>query len=88
MNGKQLKNSILQWAIQGKLVPQDPNDEPASVLLERIRAEKARLVKEKNGAEWEVLGIGAQEQPQQREIQVIMVVIFYGLELVNSIIAL
>ena len=47
MNGKQLKNSILQWAIQGKLVPQDPNDEPASVLLERVRAEKARLVKEK-----------------------------------------
>ncbi len=46
MTGKQLKNSILQWAIQGKLVPQDPNDEPASVLLERIRAEKARLVKE------------------------------------------
>ncbi len=47
MNGKQLKNSILQWAIQGKLVPQDPNDEPASVLLERIRAEKERLIKEK-----------------------------------------
>ena len=47
MNGKQLKNSILQWAIQGKLVAQDPNDEPASVLLERIRAEKAKLVKEK-----------------------------------------
>ena len=47
MNGKQLRNSILQWAIQGKLVPQDPNDEPASVLLERIREEKARLVKEK-----------------------------------------
>ena len=46
MTGKQLKNSILQWAIQGKLVPQDPNDEPASVLLEKIRAEKARLVKE------------------------------------------
>ena len=47
MNGKQLKNSILQWAIQGKLVPQDPNDEPASVLLERIREEKERLIKEK-----------------------------------------
>ena len=46
MNRKQLKNSILQWAIQGKLVPQDPNDEPASVLLEKIRAEKERLVKE------------------------------------------
>ena len=47
MNGKQLKNSILQWAIQGKLVPQDPNDEPASVLLERIRKEKEQLIKEK-----------------------------------------
>ena len=47
MTGKQLKNSILQWAMQGKLVPQDPNDEPASVLLERIREEKARLIKEK-----------------------------------------
>ena len=47
MNGKQLKNSILQWAIQGKLVPQDPNDEPASVLLDRIRQEKERLIKEK-----------------------------------------
>ena len=47
MNGKQLKNSILQWAIQGKLVPQDPNDEPANVLLEKIRQEKERLIKEK-----------------------------------------
>ena len=47
MNGKQLKNSILQWAIQGKLVPQDPNDESASVLLEKIRQEKERLIKEK-----------------------------------------
>lgn len=47
MNGKQLKNSILQWAIQGKLVPQDSNDEPASVLLDKIRQEKERLIKEK-----------------------------------------
>ncbi|WP_308589110.1 restriction endonuclease subunit S [uncultured Prevotella sp.] len=47
MNGKQLKNSILQWAIQGKLVPQDTNDEPASVLLDKIRKEKERLIKEK-----------------------------------------
>ena len=47
MTGKQLKNSILQWAIQGKLVSQDPNDEPASVLLEKIRQEKERLIKEK-----------------------------------------
>ena len=47
MNGKQLKNSILQWAIQGRLVPQDPNDEPASVLLDKIRQEKERLIKEK-----------------------------------------
>ena len=42
-----LKSSILQEAIQGKLVPQDPNDEPASVLLEKIRDEKERLIKEK-----------------------------------------
>ena len=47
MNGKQLKNSILQWAIQGKLVPQDPNDEPACVLLDKIRQEKESLIKEK-----------------------------------------
>ena len=47
MTAQQLKNSILQMAVQGKLVPQDPNDELASVLLERIRAEKERLIKEK-----------------------------------------
>ena len=42
-----LKSSILQEAIQGKLVPQNPNDEPASILLEKIREEKERLIKEK-----------------------------------------
>lgn len=47
MNYEQLKNSILQEAIEGRLVPQDPNDEPASVLLDRIAAEKDRLVKAK-----------------------------------------
>ena len=46
MTAQQLKNAILQEAIQGRLVPQDPNDEPASVLLDHIRKEKARLVKE------------------------------------------
>ena len=46
MNEQQLKNSILQEAIEGRLVPQDPNDEPASVLLDKIRKEKAKLVKE------------------------------------------
>ena len=46
MNAQQLKNSILQEAIEGRLVPQDPNDEPASVLLDKIRKEKAKLVKE------------------------------------------
>ena len=43
---ERLKKSILQYAIEGKLVKQDPNDEPASVLLERIKAEKERLIKE------------------------------------------
>ena len=43
---KKLRELILELAVRGKLVPQDPRDEPASVLLERIAAEKARLVKE------------------------------------------
>ena len=47
MKAEDLKNSILQLAMEGKLVPQDPNDEPASVLLENIREEKEKLIKEK-----------------------------------------
>ena len=46
MNAKQLKNALLQHAIQGRLVPQDPGDEPANILLQRIRAEKEQLIKE------------------------------------------
>jgi len=46
MTAQDLKNSVLQLAVQGKLIPQNPEDEPAAVLLERIRAEKKRLVKE------------------------------------------
>ena len=47
MTAEDLRKSILQQAIQGKLVPQDPKDEPASELLARIREEKERLVKDK-----------------------------------------
>ncbi len=47
MDTKLVRQKILDLAIRGKLVPQDPNDEPASVLLEKIRAEKKRLIKEK-----------------------------------------
>ena len=46
MDTKALRQKVLDLAIHGKLVPQDPNDEPASVLLERIKAEKERLIKE------------------------------------------
>ena len=46
MTAQQVRNSILQEAIEGRLVPQDPSEEPASVLLEKIREEKKRLVKE------------------------------------------
>ena len=46
MDIKKLRQKILDLAIHGKLVPQDPNDEPASVLLQRIREEKEKLIKE------------------------------------------
>lgn len=46
MDTKKLRQKVLDLAIHGKLVKQDPNDEPANILLDRIRAEKARLVKE------------------------------------------
>ncbi len=46
MDTKKLRQKILDLAIQGKLVPQDPDDEPASVLLERIQAEKQQMVKD------------------------------------------
>ena len=47
MNTKQLRQKILELAIRGQLVPQDSNDEPASVLLEKIRAEKQTLIEQK-----------------------------------------
>ena len=57
-NGVQkLREMILQLAVQGKLVPQDPKDEPASVLLEKIKAEKERLVKEKKIKKTKLLAI-------------------------------
>ena len=46
MEIEKLKQKILDLAIRGKLVPQDPNDEPASVLIDRIRAEKEELIKQ------------------------------------------
>ena len=69
MTAQQLKNSILQMAVQGKLVPQDPNDEPASVLLERIRAEKERLIKEKKIKREKTLSVifkGADNTPYEK----------------------
>lgn len=60
----QLKQTILQLAVMGKLVPQDPNDEPASVLLEKIAAEKEQLIKDKKIKKQKALPpIGEDEKP-------------------------
>ena len=72
MKAKDLKNSILQMAIEGKLVPQDPNDEPASVLLERIREEKHKLIAEgkakfPKGGE-SVIYIGSDGSPYEKRV--------------------
>ena len=72
MKAKDLKNSILQMAVEGKLVPQDPNDEPASVLLEHIREEKHKLVAEgkakfPKGGE-SIIYIGSDGSPYEKRV--------------------
>ncbi len=72
MKAKDLKNSILQMAIEGKLVPQDPSDEPASVLLERIREEKHKLIAEgkakfPKGGE-SIIYIGSDGSPYEKKV--------------------
>ena len=72
MKAKDLKNSILQMAIEGKLVPQDPSDEPASVLLERIREEKHKLIadgkaKFPKGGE-SIIYIGSDGSPYEKKV--------------------
>ena len=72
MKAEDLKNSILQMAVEGKLVPQDPSDEPASVLLERIRKEKHRLIAEgkakfPKGGE-SVIFIGSDGSPYEKRV--------------------
>ena len=72
MKAKDLKNSILQMAVEGKLVPQDSSDEPASILLDRIREEKHRLIAEgkakfPKGGE-SVIYIGSDGSPYEKRV--------------------
>ena len=72
MKAKDLKNSILQMAVEGKLVPQDPSDEPASVLVERIREEKHKLIAEgkakfPKGGE-SIIYIGSDGSPYEKRV--------------------
>ena len=72
MKAKDLKNSILQMAVEGKLVPQDPNDEPASALLGRIREEKHKLIAEgkakfPKGGE-SIIYIGSDDSPHEKRV--------------------
>ena len=72
MKAKDLKNSILQMAVEGKLVPQDPSDEPASIFLDRIREEKHRLIAEgkakfPKGGE-SVIYIGSDGSPYEKRV--------------------
>ena len=72
MKAKDLKNSILQMAVEGKLVPQDPNEEPAGVLLERIREEKHKLIAEgkakfPKGGE-SIIYIGSDGSPYEKRV--------------------
>nr|HPJ89033.1 restriction endonuclease subunit S [Thermotogota bacterium] len=62
MKAKDLRNAVLQLAVQGKLVPQNPEDEPASVLIEKIKAEKARLVKGKKIKKQKPLPVISEEE--------------------------
>lgn len=75
MDTKKLRQKILDLVIRGKLVPQNPNDEPASVLLERIRAEKERLIKE--GKIKRSKKSAASDTPQYRKNHFLLFLFFY-----------